>query len=236
MPSSIELLDSITGGRASSAVKTADAVSGGAASRAVATAEDAVGAQAGQLAQDFVDSSLAPKVQKAATQITQEFVSKGLKAIPPRDELAALGREIGQQILDYLNTQVLSKVYYTVASEVRLNGFAIGEQRKKQMYATLISKIPAAQKISALGVNLVIDIRAIAQAAIPYAAFEKLVDDIVFLLSTVADTVKPEAIKAGRRVVSSAVLLGVVLGSAFTYGFVRLYNSTSDAPFGSKKP
>jgi hypothetical protein len=228
-------LDSVSGGKAGAALAVADKATGGAASRSVSAAEQAAVGQARAFAQSVVDTQISGKVEAVATNIAKSAVEKGLAAIPSREELKALGQEIAQQLLDYLRTQVLSKIYFDVAQEVRLNGFSIGDARKAQMYATLVSKIPQAQKFEVLGVALSVNIRGVVQAALPPAAFNKVVDDAVFLLSTIADTVKPEAITIGRRFASSFVLLGVIAGSALTYGLVRLYDSTSDAPFSSRR-
>ena len=229
------LIDEHTGGKAGEVLAVADRVTGGAASATIASAEQRAIGKAQEFAQGVVDNQLSGKVESVATDIAKTAVAKGLAAIPPRSELKELAQEVAEQLLDYLRTQVLSKIYFDVSEEVRLNGFSIGEDRKAKMYDTLISKIPEAQNITAVGVTLRVNIRSVVKASLPFSAFSKVVDDAVFFLSTVADTVKPEAIRLGRRLASSFVLTGVLAGALLTYGFVRLYDSTSDAPFGSRK-
>lgn len=179
-------------------------------------------------------SSINPTIQRTIEAQVESLVRSLVEAIPSDEELQRLGVELGTEIVEYIQTEVLNEIYYRVGKEAdALKGLEMTQETRVALYDKIIQKVPTQKPFNVLGTTIVIDIQSIVKKAINFELFCKIVDRALVFASSVVDTVEPEAVAVAKRVGLAIAFGGVLLGAASMYGFMRLYQSTTDAPFTS---
>ena len=180
---------------------------------------------------DKAGKSLSPEIQTIIEAQSRDLIASFIDIIPPQEDLERLGKELGVQIIEYIHTNVLNEIYYRVEKDVALNGFEVGAEKRQELYDLFVSKLPTIKTFEVMGIPLHVNIHQIVKSALTFEKFCQIVDDFIAFLSGVSETVKPEAITIAKRIGLGVALGGFVVGSLCMFGFMRLYESTTDAPF-----
>jgi hypothetical protein len=183
---------------------------------------------------EAVTTNVSPDIQRVVETQAKQIILALVDSIPPNEELNTLGVELGNMIIDYIRTDVLNDIYYRVNEEKNLNGFDMSVETKTVLYEKVISNIPTQKAFNVMGQTLILNVQTIVKNALSFEAFSQIVDKFLVFFSSLTETVKPEAIAVAKRVGTALVLGGFVLGAASMYGFMRLYQSTTDSPFTSR--
>jgi len=178
--------------------------------------------------------SVTPQIQALIEKQTKDFILLLVNFVPPQEDLHRIGTELGNFIIEYIRTEVLNDIYYRVGESATLDGFEMSKDKKQEIYDKVIAKVPITKQFSVSGVTLTLQLQTIVKNSLTFDMFSKILDDALVFFSSVSETVKPEAISIAKRIGLGIALGGFVVGAACMYGFIRLYQSTTDAPFNKK--
>jgi len=178
--------------------------------------------------------SVTPQIQALIEKQTKDFILLLVNFVPPQEDLHRIGTELGNFIIEYIRTEVLNDIYYRVGESATLDGFEMSKDKKQEIYDKVIAKVPITKQFSVSGVTLTLQLQTIVKNSLTFDMFSKILDDALVFFSSVSETVKPEAISIAKRIGLGVALGGFVVGAACMYGFIRLYQSTTDAPFNKK--